>query len=130
MSNVMSAFSCSGVYIDIYFFKHPVWWQKQLGCTRSGSTAFSYRNCVITQVGSWWGQGIARAFTCCMMKKKKKIYIYLLFYSHIYIYIYIYTFKKTKNQSHSDYKFISILLWVLIWINNPPKLQDFFRSNG
>ena len=34
------------------------------------------------------------------------------------IYIYIYFFKKNKNRSHLDYKFISILLWVLISINN------------
>ena len=32
-----------------------------------------YRNCV----GGWWGQGIARAFTRCMMKKKCNIYIYI-----------------------------------------------------
>ena len=36
----------------------------------------------------------------------------------LYIYIHIYFFKKNKNWSHYDYKFISILLWVLIWINN------------
>ena len=35
-----------------------------------------------------------------------------------YIYIYIYILKKNKNWSHLDDKFISILLWVLIWINN------------
>ena len=34
------------------------------------------------------------------------------------IYIYIYIFKKNKNRSHYGYKFISILLWVLININN------------
>ena len=30
-------------------------------------------------------------------------------------------FKKNKNRSHKDYKFISILLWVLININNTKK---------
>ena len=35
---------------------------------RSGSTTLSYWNCVITLVGSWWGQSIAHAFTRCMMK--------------------------------------------------------------
>ena len=66
----MSAFSWSGVciYIYIFFFKYPVRWQKLLGSARSGSTALSYRNCVITLVGRWWGQSIARAFTRCMMK--------------------------------------------------------------
>ena len=39
-------------------------------------------------------------------------------YTYIYIYIYIYTFKKNKNRSHKGYKFISILLWALICINN------------
>ena len=43
-------------------------WQKLL---RSGSTALSYQNCVITLVGGWWGQSIARAFTRMM---KKKVY--------------------------------------------------------
>ena len=46
----------SGIYTYIYI--------------RSGSTTLSYRNCVITLVGGWWGQSIARAFTHCMMKKK------------------------------------------------------------
>ena len=67
-SNIMSAFSWSGVYIDIYIsFKYPVRWQKLLGSVKSGSTALSYRNCVITLVGGWWGQNIARPFTRCMM---------------------------------------------------------------
>ena len=73
-------FSWSGVYIDIYFFKYPVRWQKLLGSARSGSTALSYRNCVITLVGGW-GLGIARAFTRCMIKKK-----YMCVCVHIYIY--------------------------------------------
>ena len=43
----------------------------------------------------------------------------ILVYIYIYIYIYIYNpFKNNKNRSHLDYRFISILLWVLIWINN------------
>ena len=65
----------SGVYIYIYiynFFKYPVRWQKLFGSARSGNTALSYRNCVIPLIGGWWGQGVARAFTRCMMKK----YIY------------------------------------------------------
>ena len=65
----MSAFSWTGLYINIYIsFKYPLWWQKLLGSARSGSTALSYRNCVITLVSGWWGQGIARAFTRCMRK--------------------------------------------------------------
>ena len=56
--------------IYIYIFDYPVRWQKLLGSTRSSSTALSYRNCIITLVGGWWGQGIACAFTRCMMKKK------------------------------------------------------------
>ena len=40
-------------------------------------------------------------------------------YIYIYIYIYVYiSLRISKNRSHYDYKFISILLWVLIWINN------------
>ena len=35
------------IYIYNYF-KCPVQWQKLLGSARSGSTALSYRNCVIT----------------------------------------------------------------------------------
>ena len=49
--NVISAFSWSGmcIYIYIYIsFKYPVRWQKLLGSARSGSTALSYQNCVIT----------------------------------------------------------------------------------
>ena len=65
------------IYIFFFSFKYPVWWQKLLGSTRSGSTALSYQNCVITLVGGWWGQGIARAFIRCMMKN---IYIYRDFY--------------------------------------------------
>ena len=52
------------------YFKYLVQWQKLLGSARSGSTALSYRNCVITLVGGWWGQSIAHAFTRCMMKKE------------------------------------------------------------
>ena len=47
---------------------------------------------------------------------------YICIYIHccnlLYIYIYIYFFEKNKNWWHEDYRFISILLWVLIWINN------------
>ena len=81
----MSAFSWSYVYIVFFlffFFKYPSRWQKLLGSARCGSTALSYRNCVITLDGGWWGYGIARASTRCMMKKK-----------NIYIYIYIYIYK-------------------------------------
>ena len=35
------------------------------------------------RVEGWWGQGIARAFTSCMMK----IYMYICTYIHIYIYV-------------------------------------------
>ena len=48
----------------------------------------------------------------------------------VLIYIYIYIYKKNKNRSHQDFKFISILLWVLININNTKRKQNFFRSNG
>ena len=34
------------------YSKYPVWWQKLLGSTRSGSTVLNYRNCVITP--GWW----------------------------------------------------------------------------
>ena len=37
---------------------------------------------------------------------------------HTHTYIYIYILEKNKNRSYQDYKFISILLWVLIWNNN------------
>ena len=56
--------------------RDPVQWQKLLGSARSGSTALSYRICVIPLVGAWWGQYIAHAFTRCMMKKMY-IYIYI-----------------------------------------------------
>ena len=61
-------------FVNLWFniFKYPVRWQKLLSSARSGSTALSYRKCVITLVGGWWGQSIARAFTRCMMKKKCK----------------------------------------------------------
>ena len=38
--------------IYIYIYSR---WQKLLGSARSGSTALSYRNCVITLDGGWWG---------------------------------------------------------------------------
>ena len=49
-------------------------------------------------VGGWWGQGIARAFTRCMMKC---VYIYIYIYICVcvcvcvcvYIYTYIYTYR-------------------------------------
>ena len=59
----MSAFSWSGVSIDIYIsFKYPVWWQKLLGSDRSGSTALSYRNWVITLVGGPMRAGYRTCF--------------------------------------------------------------------
>ena len=46
-------------------------------------------------------------------------------------YIYIYFFKKKQNLSHSDYKFVSILLWVFdINQKHQKNLQDFFISYG
>ena len=46
-----------------------------------------------------------------------KYFCVLLWYIYIYIYIYICILLR-KTKSHWDYKFISILLWVMIWINN------------
>ena len=78
------AFSWSGVYINIYIsFKYPVRWQKLLGSARSGSTAMSFRNCVITMVSGWWGQSIACAFTRCMMKIQCWQVFFLLFLTRI-----------------------------------------------
>ena len=37
--------------MDRVFFKYPIRWQKLLGSAMSGSTALSYRNCVITLDG-------------------------------------------------------------------------------
>ena len=58
------------------FFKYPVRWQKLLGNARSGSTALSYRNSVITPGWRLMRAGITRAFTRSMMKKNISIYIY------------------------------------------------------
>ena len=46
---------CWYIYIYIYIRENFFRWQKLLGNARSGSTALSYRNCVITLVGGWWG---------------------------------------------------------------------------
>ena len=73
----------------IYIVINPVRWQKLLGSAMSGSTALSYRNCVITLVGDWWGQSFTRAFTRCMMN----IYIYI----YIYIYIHIVINRQTVS---------------------------------
>ena len=43
------------IYIYIYIYTHTVRWQKLLGSARGGSTALSYRICVIALVGGWWG---------------------------------------------------------------------------
>ena len=75
------------IYIYIYIYTHS---------DRSGSTALSYWNCVITLVGGWWGQGIAHVFTHCMMKKHTHIYIYI----YIYIYTYIHTHTHTHTHTH------------------------------
>ena len=72
--------------VTIQHFEYPVRWQKLLGSARSGSTALSYRNCVITLVGGWWGQSIARAFTRWMMN----IYIYIYIYIWICVYVYLF----------------------------------------
>ena len=73
-------------HIYIYIsFKYPDRWQKLLGSTRSGTTTWSYQNCMVTLVGVWWGQGIARVFTRCMMK-----YIYIYIYLYILVYWNIY----------------------------------------
>ena len=51
---------------------HPGWRLMRLGYRMCFHTLYdenlSYRNCVITLVGGWWGQGIARVLTHCMMK--------------------------------------------------------------
>ena len=60
-----SLFLVDLAYIYIYIFLLNT---LSGGSARSDSTALSYRNCVITLVGGWWGQGIARAFTRWMMK--------------------------------------------------------------
>ena len=53
-------------------------------------------------------------------QKKQNPYIFVevimgfVFWSlSLSLYIYI-SLRKSKNQSHQDYKFISILFWVLI----------------
>ena len=67
--------SCK-IWISIFVFPNqnfrlrPGFLKKILGDNIWFSSALSYRNCVITLVGGWWGQGIARAFTRCMMKEK------------------------------------------------------------
>ena len=84
-SNVISAFSWSDVYIYIYIYiKYPVRWKMLLSSARSGNSTLNYPNCVISLVGGWWGQGIARAFTRFMM--------------NIYIYIYIFLFGPVKPE--------------------------------
>ena len=121
-------FSWSGVYIDIYFFKYPVRWQKLLGSATSGNTVLSYRNCVITLVGGWWGQGTACAFTRCMMKKKNtsihththlythtytSIYIYIYIYTHIHIYIYIYIYIYIHTSIYTHIYIHTHIDWLL-----------------
>ena len=62
--------------------------------------------CGKTKIRSCWRLMRARFHTCfhtLYIKNKKNIYMSL---------------RKTKIRSFLDHKFISILLWVLTWINN------------
>ena len=75
-----------------YLCSCEVRWQKLRGSSRSGSTTLSYRNCVITLVGGWWGQSIARAITRCMMKicscEGYCIKVYMYDYIHVYVWVF------------------------------------------
>ena len=50
------------IHSFFFFLKYPSRWQKLLGSARCGSTALSYRNCVITLDGGWWGLGYRTCF--------------------------------------------------------------------
>ena len=63
------------IYIYIYnSFKYPARWQKLLGSNRSGSTALSYRNCVITP---GWRLIRAGYRICFHTFNDENIYIYI-----------------------------------------------------
>ena len=96
------------IYIYIYIKSYIVLplLAPLLGSARSGSTALSYRKCVITLVGGWWGQGSARAFTRCMM--------------NIYIYIY--------SHSLTDFLVVSALFSVAR--HTTCSIRDYFTSVG
>ena len=85
-SNVVSALNWSGVYIYIYIYIY-----------NSLNTLSDGKSCLVASgvavppwateivlsplVGGWWGQGIARAFTRCMMKKKismERVFVYII----------------------------------------------------
>ena len=74
-SNIISDLNWSGVYIYIYIyiynsFKYPVRWQKLLCSAKSGSTALSYQNCVITPGWQLMRAGYCMCFHTLYDEKK------------------------------------------------------------
>ena len=61
----------------IYIFKYSVRWQKRLGSVRSGSTALSYWNCVITPGWRLMRAGHHKCFQTLHDEKKIEIGPYL-----------------------------------------------------
>ena len=74
-SNVVSALNWSGVYIYIYNSLNTLSGGKS--CLVAPGVAvppWATETVLSPLVGGWWGQGIARAFTRCIMKKNIDIY--------------------------------------------------------
>ena len=85
-SNVVSALNWSGVCIYIYNSVNTLSGGKSC-LVAPGVTVPPWATEIVLspRVGGWWGQGNARAFTRCMMKKN-------------YTYIYIYNIRKIKRK--------------------------------
>ena len=75
-SNVVSALNWSGIYIYIYNSLNTLSGGKS--CLVAPGVAvlpWATKTVLSPLVGSWWGHGITRAFTRCMMKKKKLVFL-------------------------------------------------------
>ena len=119
-------FSWSGVYIYIYiyFFKYPVRWQKLLGNARSGSTALSCRNCVITPGWRLMRIGYRMCFRTLYDEKKGYTDIFWMEYGKV---------KILKNVSY-DVSNIHLVSWTTFvfevknWAENLVHYQSIYGT--
>ena len=83
------------LYVDIVLivyisFKYPVWWQKLVDSARSGSTALSDGNCVITPGWRLMRAGYRMCFHSYVEKKNIGLYKNFLFFFFLNFYLFIF----------------------------------------
>ena len=110
-----------------YTFKYPVRWQKLLDSARSGSTALSYQNCVITLVGPdedrishvvshivWWKKTKKHLNSRIKENKTFRFFLKYIFWNCCEPKC----FNKTKSRKRTIYDIISnfsckkLICWI------------------